>query len=119
MIKEVLQRRDLEILRTLARIRHATSRELTRAFFPSPIAARRRLRVLTGLDLIQPHRKGVPAQMIYQAWRLTAIGVEQVAAAFPDELVPDGLAEKLADANLLHVDHREAVSRIYLRLLGR
>jgi hypothetical protein len=41
MIKEILQRRDLEILRTLARIRHATTRELTRTFFPSPIAARR------------------------------------------------------------------------------
>jgi hypothetical protein len=44
-------------------------------------------------------------------------GLDAVAAGFPDEPIPDGLAERLADASLHNLDHRAALTRLYLGLL--
>ncbi len=114
-----LQPRDLEILRTLARLRFVTAREMCAVFFPSPSVASRRLVRLGQRDLIRDHKRTPAPGLTYHAWRLTPAGIEVVGLAFPDEPLPDGLGERLADANLHNPVHREAVSQIYLRLLGR
>src|SRR5262249_51237980 len=84
----------------------------------TPSAGRRRLRRLSGLDLIATHRKGVPERLPYYAWRLTSRGLDVVAEAFPDELLPDGLAERLAEGSLHNLDHRGALTRLYLTLVA-
>jgi hypothetical protein len=118
MTGDSLQRRDWEILRTICRLRYVTTQEIIATFFSTPSVGRRRLRRLSGLDLITPHRKGVPAVLPYYAWRLTSRGLDAVAAGFPDEPIPDGLAERLADASLHNLDHRAALTRLYLGLLA-
>jgi hypothetical protein len=117
-MRDRIQQRDLEILRTLHRLRFATTRELG-VFFPSPSAARRRMAHLSEMNLIRTHAKGVDPLFRYQAWRLSAEGAEVLMSAFPDEPLADGLLERLPDMPLLNIPHREAVSRIYLRLLER
>jgi hypothetical protein len=118
MIRRSLQRRDLEILRTIGRLRYVTTQDIVATFFATAHLGRRRLRHLSGLDLIATHRKGVPVRLPLYAWRLTARGLDAVSEAFPDELFPDGLAEHLADGNLHNLDHRDALSRLYLALLA-
>src|SRR5258708_5564236 len=118
MLVDCLQRRDLEILRTLARLRYMTTKEIVAGFFATPTVGRRRIRRLSGLDLIASHRKGASdAQQCY-AWRLTARGLDVVAGAFPDEPIPDGLAQRLAAGNLRNIEHRQEVSRLYLGFLA-
>jgi hypothetical protein len=118
MIRNSLQKRDLEILRTIGRLRYVATQEIVATFFATPSAGRRRLRRLSGLDLIATHRKGVPERLPYYAWRLTSRGLDVVAEAFPDELFPDGLAERLADGSLHNLDHRGALTRLYLALVA-
>jgi hypothetical protein len=117
MIMPLLERRDFEIVRTLGRIRYATTLELGRAFFPTADRARTRLRKLRELDLIRPHRKGIPEQIRYSAWRLTADGIDLLGEAFPEEIIPDALAERLGEGNLMNIQHREAITRLYVRLI--
>src|SRR5262245_47904590 len=114
MMMDYLQRRDLEILRTLARLRNMTTKEIVAGFFATPTVGRRRIRRLSGLDLVASHRKGVPDDLQYYAWRLTPRGLDVVAEAFPDEPFPDGLAERLADGSLRNIEHRQQLSRLYL-----
>jgi hypothetical protein len=95
-----------------------TTNEIVVTFFATPHLGRRRLRRLSGLDLIATHRKGVPDRLPHYAWRLTSRGLDVVAEAFPDEPFPDGLAERLADASLRNLDHHAAVSRLYLGLIA-
>lgn len=118
MIRNSLQRRDLEILRTIGRLRYVTTQEIVTTFFATPHLGRRRLRRLSGLDLIATHRKGVPERLPLYAWRLTSRGLEVVAEAFPDEVFPDGLAERLGDGSLTNLDHRGALARLYLGLVA-
>jgi hypothetical protein len=118
MIRNNLQRRDLEILRTIGRLRYVATHEIVSTFFATAHQGRKRLRHLSGLDLIATHRKGVPDRLPYYAWRLTARGLEVLADVFPDELFPDGLAERLADGSLHHLDHRGALTRLYLAFLA-
>ena len=118
MIQDTLQRRDLEILRTLVRLRYMTTQDIVAGFFTNPWVGRRRLQKLSGLDLIASHRKGVPDVLRYYAWRLTTRGVDAVAEAFPDEPIPEELSERLADGSLYNADHRAALTRLYLKLLA-
>ena len=106
-----LEARDWEILRTLLRLRYMTTRELAGAFFTSDDLARRRLRKLSGWDLIRSHRKGLVEAVRYP-WRLTSHGIDRVVAEFPGELIPDGLADRLSDGNPINVDHREAIAPV-------
>ena len=57
MLLDYLQRRDLEILRTLGRTRYLTTKEIVAGFFATPQVGRRRVRRLSALDLIAAHRK--------------------------------------------------------------
>jgi hypothetical protein len=109
-----LESRDYEILRTLARLHFLTSAEINQAFFSSEFAGYRRLRKLGGLNLIKRHNKGVPPRTNYCAWRITGPGIEALLRAHPDEPVPDGLDDRLARQSLTNLEHREAVSRLYL-----
>lgn len=118
MLLDCLQRRDLEILRTLARLRYMTTREIVTGFFATPTVGRRRIRRLSGLDLIASHQKGVPEALQYHAWRLTPRGLDVVAEAFPDEPFPDGLVERLAEGSLRNIEHRQQLSRLYLGFLA-
>lgn len=118
MRRRDLQVRDLEIVRTLGRLRYMTTREINSVFFGTERNGRRRLKILRDLDLIRPHVRGIPPRVLYSAWRLTVAGVRLIAEAFPDEPVVDGLAERIAAGHLGQVDHREAVSRVYLELLA-
>lgn len=112
-----LERRDMEILRTLGRLRFLTTREISATFFGGVDGARRRLRTLSDMDLIRSHSKGMAPQMQYYAWRVTAAGIELVHELFPDEPLPETLADRLAEATLHDVLHREAVADVYLRYL--
>jgi hypothetical protein len=118
MIRDSLQRRDLEILRTVGRLRYVTTREIAATFFATADLGRRRLRHLSQLDLIATHRKGVPDRLSFQAWRLTTRGLDVVAEAFPEEPFPDGLVERLADGSLYNLEHRGALNQLYLALVA-
>src|SRR5262245_44324548 len=105
-----LELRDLEILRTLLRVRYLTSRQLNAAFFSCPHVGRRRIQRLSERDLIRTHSKGTDAVLKYQVWRLTQRDLDIVVQTFPDEPVPDGVLERLATTRLQHHFHREALA---------
>jgi len=117
MMTERLEQRDLEILRTLARLRYVPSKFLGTAFFAADRRARRRLQRLAERDLIRSHTRKLAASVEYYAYRLSARGVALVREAFPEEPLPDGLDEKLAAGRLTNLEHREALARLYLGVL--
>src|SRR5262245_47653751 len=111
--------RDLEILRTVARLKYVTSRELRNAFFSYEDAGRKRLKILSGQDLIRPHRKGLPGHLsYYSVWRLSARGLRAVRREFPKEEIPDGVIERAAERSLYNIEHRERTSAVYLDLIS-
>jgi hypothetical protein len=111
--------RDLEILRTVARLRYVTSRELRSTFFSCDDFGRKRLKILSGQDLLRPHTRGIPKEHTYSVWRSTLRGVRLLRRAFPDEPLDEQMVARAA-ANSLHaIQHREDLSRVYLDLLGR
>lgn len=112
-----LEIRDLEILRALVRVRYLTSRQLITTFFSCPRVGRRRVHRLSELDLIRPHTKGVSELLRYSAWRITSRGLDEVAHALPDESIPDGLLDRVANGSLHHIQHREAIADLYLKLV--
>ncbi len=114
MARIKLEPRDLEILRALLRVRYLTSRQLNGAFFCCPRVARRRIQRLSEHDLIRPHTKGLPAELRYTAWRLTARGLGALIHEFPDEPVPDGLLDRVVSGSLHNAQHREALADLYL-----
>ena len=109
-----LEIRDLEILRTLLRVRYLTSRQLNGAFFSCPRVGRRRIQHLSERDLMRPHAKGLPPELRYSAWRLTARGLDAVVHDFPDEPVPDGFLDRVTSGSLHNAQHREALADLYL-----
>jgi len=109
--------RDLEILRALLRVRYLTTRQINGAFFSCPRVGRRRSHRLSDYDLIRPHAKGLPAVLRYTAWRLTSRGLDEVASAFPDEPIPEGLVDRVTAGSLHHALHREALADLYLHLV--
>jgi hypothetical protein len=111
-----LELRDLEILRTILRLRFVPTRLLNPAFFSSERNGRRRLQRLSDRDLIRPHQKGVE-WMGYSAWRITSRGLDTIVDAFPDEPVVDGVMEKINQTQLRNLFHQEALSNLYLRLV--
>lgn len=110
--------RDLEILRTLARVRYLTTRQVATFFFACPRVARRRLQRLSERDLIAPHRKGIPSMTPYSAWRLTTRGLAITARAFPEEHLSDRLVERVTHGSLHNLEHRDALARLYLDLVA-
>jgi hypothetical protein len=112
-----LQPRDVEILRTLVRVRYLFSREIIRTFFTCARVARRRIEKLSDRDLIRPHAKGLPAGS-YRAWRITTDGVEALENARPDEPIPDGFVERVADGSLFQYEHHQGLARIYCDLVA-
>jgi hypothetical protein len=112
-----LEVRDLEILRALLRVRYLTTRQLNRTFFSCPRVGRRRVHRLSDLNLIRPHTKGLPPQLHYTAWRVTSRAVDEIARAFPEEPIPDGLVERVTNGSLHHALHREALADLYLGLV--
>src|SRR5262249_31071939 len=112
-----LEVRDLEILRALVRVRYLTNRQIINTFFSCPRVGRPRLHRRRELDLIRPHAKGVSELLRYTAWRIPSRGLEQVAHALPDEPIPDGLLDRVANGSLHNIEHREAIADLYLRLV--
>ena len=112
-----MEMRDLEVLRTLARLHFVGSAQLNGTFFPSENVGYRRLRSLASRDFIKRHSKGAPPRSSYCAWRLTPNGMGVVRDEFGED-VPEGLDERLATQSLVDLDHREAISSIYLALIG-
>jgi hypothetical protein len=117
MPQNLFRPRDLEILRTLCRLRHVTGRELRAAFFGSDDPGRKRLKLLSSRMVIAPHSKGLPPATNYRAWRLTARGLDLVSRQWPWEPTPDGLVERAAKASLYNLYHREAINSVYLDYL--
>jgi hypothetical protein len=112
-----LEQRDYEILRTLARVHFLTSAEINEAFFSSEFAGYRRLRKLAQLNLVRRHTNGAPPRSNYCAWRLTSAGIAAVLREFPEEIIREGLDDRLARQSLRDLEHREAASRQYLDLI--
>jgi hypothetical protein len=117
MAQQLLQTRDIEIFRALARLEYLTTRELGNTFFLTPRRARRRLQRLSELNYIAPHRKGLDPLSTYSAWRLTERGVAELMGAVPSEPVPAGFVQRVAEGSLLHLYHREALAGLYLGLI--
>src|SRR5262249_41093757 len=115
--KTRLELRDLEILRTLLRVRYLTTRSINSTFFSCPRVGRRRIHRLSEYDLIRPHTKGLPPELKYTAWRLTSRGLDAVAHEFPDEPIPDGLIDRVSTGSLHHALHREALADLSLALV--
>jgi len=110
-----LELRDLEILRALLRVRSLTGRQLNATFFTCP--RRRRIHRLSEYDLIRPHAKIAPDLLAYQVWRLTRRGLDALVHEFPDEVIPDGVLERIANGRLRHIFHHEALAELYLRVI--
>jgi hypothetical protein len=110
----MLEPRDLEILRTLWRLRYVTSRQLNQTFFSNERVGRRRFQRLAAKNLIRVHRNGLPPRTQWGAWRIMGQGVEIVANHYPDEVVPDDLQTRVAEGSLLNLEDRERASQIYL-----
>jgi hypothetical protein len=117
MPQNLFRPRDLEILRTLCRLRHVTGRELRAAFFGSDDPGRKRLKMLSARMVIAPHARGLPPGTNYSAWRLTVRGLDLVSRQWPWEPAPDGLVERAAKGSLYNLHHREAINAIYLDYL--
>jgi hypothetical protein len=117
MARGDLTSRELEILRTLARVHFMTTPEIKRGFFSDECGVQERVTRLARLGLICRHSKGVPSRVRYSAWRLTAAGISAALEAFPGEQIPRDLAERLHRKPLLHHEHREALTSLYLDLI--
>ena len=113
-----LETRDHEILRTLARLRFLSSAEIIATFFSSTQAGFRRIKRLKDLNLVKRHTLGVPPRSNYGAWRLTGAGIAVIHRALPNELLLEGLEERVARQSLFDPEHREALSRLYLELVS-
>jgi hypothetical protein len=113
-----VQLRDYEILRTLARLRFVTTRELVNVFFSSPSVGRRRLNILWEAGWITPHTKGLTDPWGFRCWRLTTEGIDTVSHSFRDEVLADGLADRLVGTSLFNIQHRMELNRLYFRLLA-
>jgi hypothetical protein len=109
--------RDLEVVRTVLRLKFVSTRQLVRVFFGDRSSGQRRVRMLAECDFIRVHRKGLPPWTQYSVWRVTEAGVERVLREFPGEPVGDGLVERLSEASLAHLEHHEAVSEVYFKLI--
>jgi hypothetical protein len=114
MPQNLFRPRDLEILRTLCRLRHVTGRELRATFFDSDDAGRKRLKLLSARMVIAPHKKGLPPGVNYSTWRITPRGLDLVSRQWPWEPAPDGFVERTAKASLYNLHHREAINALYL-----
>ncbi len=114
-----MQARDLEMLRTLARLQLATTRELVNAFFSTPKVGQRRVRNLEVLELIVRHTKGA-TDPSYFAWRLTKCGVAAVMREFPEEALDACFDVRVAGLSLgdIRTWERETLNRLYLELVG-
>jgi hypothetical protein len=110
--------RDLEILRTLARMHFVTSGLLNGAFFPSESVGFRRLRALAKRDFIRRHTKGAATRTNYCAWRLSPRGIGKVRDEFRHEPMAENLDNRLTDHSLADLEHRELLSRVYLALIA-
>jgi hypothetical protein len=117
MRTQSLELRDLEMLRTILRLRFVPTRLLNAAFFSDNRNCRRRLQRLSDRDLIRPHSKGVERSG-YTAWRLTARGRDQIVESFPDEPILDDGIERAAEMRLRLLFHHEALCELYLRLVA-
>jgi hypothetical protein len=117
MPQNLFRPRDLEVLRTLCRLRYVTGRELRAAFFASDDPGRKRLKLLSGRMVIAPHARGLPPGVNYRAWRLTGRGLDLVSRQWPWEPAPDGFVERTAKGSLYNLHHREAVNAVYLDYL--
>jgi hypothetical protein len=117
MPQTLFRPRDLEILRTLCRLRYVTGRELRAAFFASDDPGRKRLKMLSARMVIAPHVRGLPPGVNYRAWRLSRRGLDLVSRQWPWEPAPDGLVERTAKGSLYNLHHREGINAVYLDYL--
>ena len=111
-----MQQRDLEMLRTLARLQFVSSVELVNAFFPSPKAGLRRLKKLGDLELIARHTKGATLEHFF-AWRLTKRGIAALVREYPNEPIQEGFDERLTGLNLGDGYDRGVFNELYLALV--
>ena len=113
----MLEPRDLEILRSLLRLRYLTTRQIIRYFFSHERVGRRRLQKLSERGYIKLHKKGLPAESPLGAWRLTSKGLGSILDAFPQEHLPNEILERVADGSLVNLWERQILSQIYLELV--
>jgi hypothetical protein len=116
-----LETRDLEILRTLARLARlhfVPSAQLKATFFRSGTVGFRRIRAREGLDLIRRHASGAQPRTKYCAWRLTAQGMDAVRDEFESESVPEGMDERLAELSLIDLEDRDGWQSVQLWIAG-
>jgi hypothetical protein len=109
-----IEPRDLEILRSLVRLRYVPTRLLNKAFFSHERVGRRRLQKLAERGYIKLHMKGVPPRDPTGAWRITRDGLGAVIDAFPDERIPTNLIERVTEGSLRSLYEREPASQLYL-----
>jgi hypothetical protein len=110
--------RDLEILRTIARLRYVTTPELQRAFFSHDRVARRRMQILAEMGLVHLHTKGLPPRTQWGAWRITRRGLGRVLDHFPEEVLRDNLPERAAEGSLLDLHEHAPGNQLYLDLIA-
>jgi hypothetical protein len=110
--------RDLEILRTVARLRYVTTPQIERVFFTHARIARRRMQILAEQKLVHLHQRGLPPRTPWGAWRITQRGIGRVLDAFPEEVLPDNLAELVAEGSLLNFEEHAVGAQLYLDVLA-
>jgi hypothetical protein len=115
-MSSLLEPRDLEILRTLVRLRYLTTRQLTKAFFSHERLGRRRLQRLSRDGFLCFHTKGIPEYRHNGAWRITQKGLEEVADAFPEEHILENLVDRVRYGSLRDLHERILLAAIYFEL---
>lgn len=115
-MRRLLEARDVEILRSLARLHYLSAAQINGAFFPSAKVGWRRIAELGGRNYIRRQliSRAGRSQSVY---RLTPHGVSAVFDEFPDEPHLDGLEAKLEAGPPPDVYHAEAVAELYLQLV--
>jgi len=115
-----LTKRDVEILRTLGRVKLVRTASLLGVFFSHPRLVQRRMAALRDEGLVVGHRKGAEAfsgNAGPHYWRLTRLGAELLEERFPEEEWARN-AERAARISVRFFEHQDAIVSLYLRLIA-
>ena len=115
-----LTNRDVEVMRTIGRVRVVRTTSLLGVFFSHPRVAQRRMAVLRDSRLIAGRTQNVAlhagnAGPLY--WRLTRLGAELLEERWPDEAWIDSAA-RAARLSVRCFEHQDALASLYLRLVA-
>jgi hypothetical protein len=111
--------RDLELFRTLLRLRYLSTALIAKYFFPNDRIARRRLDHLRLGGFLRRHEKGLYGWDGMRYWRVTSRAIDCLAEAYQAEPVANRIMDRLRDGSLSNQWEREELAQVYLTVVTR